>query len=117
MKQVVQSYKDGSRKLCDVAAPIAGPGQVLIANACSLISAGTEKMVIDLANKSLLGKALARPREVKRVLQKLRTEGFFETLKAVRTKLEEPLNLGYSSSGIVLEVGSGVREVAVGDRV
>jgi predicted dehydrogenase/threonine dehydrogenase-like Zn-dependent dehydrogenase len=117
MKQVVQSYKDGSRRLCEVPAPIAAPGHVVIANACSLISAGTEKMVIDLASKSLLGKAMARPKEVKRVLQKLRTEGFFQTLKAVQTKLDEPLSLGYSSAGTVLEVGAGVREVSVGDRV
>src|SRR5690349_3499874 len=72
---------------------------------------------MELARKSLLGKARERPDLVRRVLQKLRAEGFFSTLAQVREKLDEPVPLGYSSAGVVLVCGAGVRELRPGDRV
>ena len=93
------------------------PGHLLIANAASVISAGTEKMTMDLARKSLLGKARERPDQVRRVLEKLRNEGFFQTLNQVREKLDEPMTMGYSSAGIVLACGAGVQSFKPGDRV
>ena len=93
------------------------PGHVLIANAASVISAGTEKMTMDLARKSLLGKARERPDQVRRVLEKLKNEGFFQALSQVREKLDEPMTMGYSSAGVVLAGGAGVQEFKPGDRV
>jgi predicted dehydrogenase/NADPH:quinone reductase-like Zn-dependent oxidoreductase len=97
--------------------PIARVGNVLIANARSLISAGTEKAAMELAQKSLLGKARERPDQVRRVLEKLKTEGFFRTLVQVRERLDEPMAMGYSSTGVGLACGEGVQEFKPGDRV
>jgi len=93
------------------------PGHVLIANAGSIISAGTEKMVLELAGKSLLGKARERPDHVRRVLEKLRNEGFFSTIRQVLEKLDEPMTMGYASAGVVLACGAGVQSFKPGDRV
>jgi predicted dehydrogenase/threonine dehydrogenase-like Zn-dependent dehydrogenase len=117
MLQVTQHIRTGELNLATVPEPLARAGHVLIANARSLLSAGTEKMVMELAKKSMLGKARERPDHVRRVLQKLRTEGFFQTLAQVREKLDEPLPMGYSSAGVVLACGAGVSEYQPGDRV
>lgn len=97
--------------------PLALPGELLIANVASLISAGTEKSIMGLAKKSLIGKARSRPDHVRRVLEKVRNEGLFETLRQVRAKLDEPMSMGYSSAGVVLACGHGVSRYKVGDRV
>ena len=117
MKQVVQNVRTGQTRVAEVPDPIVRPGQVLIANEASLISAGTEKMVLELTRKSLLGKARQRPDHVRRVIEKIRNEGFFETLAAVRTKLDEPMAMGYSSAGVVLATGAGVQRYKAGERV
>jgi predicted dehydrogenase/threonine dehydrogenase-like Zn-dependent dehydrogenase len=117
VKQVVQSYRTGDTALMDVPAPVVKDHCVLIQNAASAISAGTERMIIELARKSLLGKARERPDHVRRVLQKLAQEGFFTTLAQVSAKLDEPLALGYSSAGVVLACGAGVQAFKPGDRV
>lgn len=92
-------------------------GHVLIANRASVISAGTEKMIMNLAQRTLLGKARERPDHVRRVVQKLRNEGLIQTIQQVREKLDEPLAMGYSSSGIVIACGEDVQEFKPGDRV
>lgn len=117
MQQVIQNIGNGKLNVIQVPAPVAKAGQVLIANTFSVISAGTEKMVMDLGKKSLLGKAKERPDQVRRVLEKWRNEGFFKTVAQVREKLDEPMPMGYSSSGVVLVSGSGVQEFKPGDRV
>jgi predicted dehydrogenase len=117
MLQVIQPINNRATEVADVPAPICPPQHVLIANICSLISAGTEKIVIDLARKSLLGKAMERPDQVRRVLQKASQEGLIGTLRQVRAKLAQPMPLGYSSAGVVIQVGSGVDEFRPGDRV
>ena len=116
MHQVLQNIGNGKLGISAVPEPVARAGHVLIANACSLISAGTEKMVMDLAKKSLLGKARERPDHVRRVLEKIRNEGFFTTLQQVREKLDESIALGYSSAGVVLACGADVQEFKPGDR-
>lgn len=101
----------------EIPAPIAGPGQLVVAIAASLLSAGTERYVVELARKSLLGKARQRPDHVKRVLQKLKNEGLVATAQQVLAKLSEPMPLGYSAAGVVLECGRGVQDFKPGDRV
>jgi predicted dehydrogenase/threonine dehydrogenase-like Zn-dependent dehydrogenase len=117
MKQVVQDVRTGKQRVVEVPPPMVKPGHVLIANAFSLISAGTEKAAIELARKSLLGKARARPDQVRRVVEKIRQEGIFNALEQVARKLDEPMTLGYCSAGIVLAAGAGVQEFKPGDRV
>ncbi len=117
MKQVIQNYKTGKLELVDVPMPLCGAGEVLVENKNSLISVGTEKLMIDLAKKSLLGKAKARPDLVKQVLNKVKTEGLMEAYRQSIARLEEPIPLGYSSAGVVREVGKNVSEFVAGDRV
>ena len=117
MHQVVQEIKSGKLNVTDVPAPLAQPGEVLIANVASVISAGTERMVIDLAKKSLLGKARERPDLVRRVIEKCRNEGLLNTIRQVREQLDTPLAMGYSSAGVVLACGREVQQFKPGDRV
>jgi len=115
--QVVQEIKSGKLNVTEIPAPLAQPGEVLIANVASVISAGTERMVIDLAKKSLLGKARDRPDLVRRVIEKCRNEGLLNTMRQVREQLDTPLAMGYSSAGVVLACGRGVQQFKPGDRV
>lgn len=117
MKQVLQNVKSGNLELEDVPPPALKPGGVIVRTAASLISAGTEKSLIELAEKSLVGKARARPDLVRQVVNKARKEGLLNTWKNVQSKLEKPMPLGYSAAGIVERVGEGVTEFQPGDRV
>jgi polar amino acid transport system substrate-binding protein len=117
VKQVVQSYRTGELKVAEVPAPGAGAGGLLVATRVSLISAGTEKQLMDLAKASLAGKAMARPDLVRRVVRNVRRDGLMPTVEKVLAKLDTPIPLGYSIAGEVLEVGRGVSHYAVGDRI
>ena len=117
MKQILQHVKSGELVLADVPPPALQSGMVRVRTAASLVSAGTEKMLIDLAQKSLIGKAQARPDLVRQVLDKVKKEGLLNTYQNVRSKLERPMPLGYSAAGIVEEVAPDVSEIQVGDRV
>ncbi len=117
MKQIIQDVRSGATTVKEIPDPLVLPGQVLIAEMASAISAGTERYVVDLARKSLLGKARERPADVKRILQKMRDEGIGVTLTQVTAKLNDPMPLGYSAAGVVLECGAGVTEFKPGDRV
>ena len=116
MKQVLTSAKTGALTLADVPPPALLPGTVRVRTAASLLSAGTERMILDLASKSYLGKAQARPDLVRQVLDKVRKEGFANTWQNVQSKLDKPLPLGYSAAGIVEAVAPDTG-FAVGDRV
>jgi len=117
MHQVIQNIRNGKLSVKEIPDPIVKPGHVLIANAFSVISAGTERAAIELAKKSLLGKAKQRPDQVRRVLEKLKNEGILNTISQVRERLDEPMTMGYSSAGVVLACGDGVQEFKPGDRV
>jgi predicted dehydrogenase/threonine dehydrogenase-like Zn-dependent dehydrogenase len=118
MKQIIQSARTGKLVLKDVPQPRVRAGHLLVATRASLISAGTERMVIDFAKKSLAGKAKDRPDLVRKVVDKARRDGLAATFKAVMARLDEPLPLGYSAAGEVVAVGAGLEGAfRVGQRV
>ncbi len=117
MKQILQSYRTGELWLAEVPVPACGRGGVLVRTRCSIVSAGTEKYSLALARKSLFGKAKTRPDLVKQVLKKVRTEGLKPTIDKVFAKLDEPIALGYSAAGEVVEVGREAIGLKPGDRV
>jgi predicted dehydrogenase/threonine dehydrogenase-like Zn-dependent dehydrogenase len=117
VKQILQNAKSGELELVEVPAPTVTAGQVLVRTHFSVVSPGTEKLALSFARKSLLGKARSRPDLVRQVVRKLRQEGPLPTYRTVMTRLEAPQPLGYSSAGIVLEVGAGVAGFVPGDRV
>ena len=117
MKQIIQSPKSGKLELVEVPAPAVAAGQVLVRNHYSVVSPGTEKMAMDFARKSLLGKARNRPDLVRQVLTKVQQEGPLPTYRAVMNRLDVPQPLGYSTAGVVVEVGDEVTGFAPGDRV
>jgi predicted dehydrogenase/threonine dehydrogenase-like Zn-dependent dehydrogenase len=117
MKQLVQDWKVGSVQVLEVPAPQLTPGRLLVRTGASLISAGTERMVVEFAEKSLFEKARARPDLVRQVIGKVQREGILSTLESVRGRLEQPLLLGYSSAGTIVDLPPDVEGFRVGDRV
>lgn len=117
MKQVLQSLSTGATEVVDAPCPTPSPGTLLIDTAVTLISAGTERMLVDFGRASYLDKARQQPEKVRMVLDKVATEGLLTTIDAVRSKLGQPLTLGYSNVGRVHAVGSGVEGFKPGDRV
>lgn len=117
MKQVLQSLSDGSTQLADVPSSRASRGAVLVHSTTSLISAGTERMLVDFGKANWVDKALQQPDKVRMVLEKARTDGIASTVDAIRSKLDEPLALGYCNVGRVAEIGAGIEGFSVGDRV
>ncbi|MEK9669636.1 MAG: bi-domain-containing oxidoreductase [Gammaproteobacteria bacterium] len=117
MKQILQSLKDGSTALEEVPVPITNNGNLLIRTDISLVSAGTERMLVKFGKSNLISKAQQQPAKVKQVLNKALTEGVAATYDAVKSKLDQPLALGYCNVGIVVEVGPSVDEFKPGDRV
>ena len=117
MKQVVQNFGSGVLELLEVPCPAAGRGQLLIHTRASLISAGTERALVEFGRANLLSKAWQSPERVKQVWDKVRSEGLLPTMEAVFAKLDDPMPLGYSNAGVVVEVGPGVTQFAAGDRV
>ena len=117
MKQIIQSFKNGETVLEEVPAPKVKKGCVLIKTTRSLVSVGTERMLVEFGKANLFQKALQQPDRVKQVLNKVKTEGLKPTLTAVFNKLGQPLPLGYCNVGSVIAVGDGVSDFAIGDRV
>ena len=117
MKQIIQSFKTGETILEEVPAPQVRKGTVLIQTSRSLVSLGTERMLVEFGKSNLISKARQQPDKVKQVLDKIKTEGLMPTLEAVFNKLGEPLPLGYCNVGVVIGVGEGVSEFKIGDRV
>ena len=117
MKQIAQNYKSGELTVLDVPAPACRPGGVLVQSLFSLISTGTEMMKVTEAKMSMIGKARARPDQVRKVLDTVAQQGAVETYKKVMTRLDSYTPLGYSLCGVVTEVGAGAEEFRVGQIV
>src|SRR5215813_7962563 len=117
MKQIAQNYKSGELTVLDVPAPVCRPGGVLVRSEFSLISTGTEMMKVSEAKMSMLGKARARPDQVRKVLDSVAQQGAVATYKKVMNRLDSYTPLGYSLCGVVVEVGRGAEQFTVGQLV
>jgi len=117
MKQLLQNIKTGKSTIEDVPVPTPREGQVLVKVEASLVSAGTERMVVEFAEKSLVGKARSRPDLVKQVIDKARREGLLNTAQAAFNRLDQPMALGYSSAARIVKLGKGMQGFRVGQRV
>lgn len=117
MKQIIQDLKIGATILEEVPVPQVRSGYILVKTTRSLVSLGTERMLVEFGKASLIDKVRQQPDRVKQVLDKIKTDGLLPTLEAVFNKLNQPLPLGYCNVGVVVAVGKGVTEFSVGDRV
>ena len=117
MKQITQNYKTGELSLKEVPVPALKPGGIIVRNRYSLVSVGTEKSMTELAQKGVIGKAKDRPDLVRQVIDKAKRDGIVNTFNTVREKLDIVKPLGYSSAGVVVEVGHDVDEFLPNDRV
>lgn len=117
MKQILQSFKTGQTELSDVPSPLVSSGKLLIRTTHSLVSIGTERMLVEFGKSNLISKAYQQPERVRMVLDKIKSDGLFSTIETVYNKLDQPLALGYCNSGVVEEIGERVSGFSVGDRV
>ncbi len=117
MKQLLQHLSTGTTEIADVPPPKVRPGHLFIQSRRTLVSAGTERMLVQFGKAGWLAKARQQPDKVRMVVEKIRTDGLLPTLDAVRSKLDSPLALGYCNVGTVLDVGQGVNGFSVGESV
>ena len=117
MKQIIQSLKSGSTKIAEIPVPNVSNRSLLIKSSKTLISAGTERMLVEFGKAGLVKKAMQQPDKVKQVINKISTDGIVPTIESVLNRLDEPMPLGYSNVGIVHEVGSDIKNFKQGDRV
>ena len=115
MKQIFQDLKSGETRVEEVLSSQAAKGQLLISTRKSLVSVGTERMLVDFGKANLIEKALQQPDKVKQALEKIGTDGLMPTVEAIRSKLDQPMPLGYSNVGVVADCGGTA--FSVGDRV
>jgi predicted dehydrogenase/threonine dehydrogenase-like Zn-dependent dehydrogenase len=117
MKQLLQNISTGKATVVDVPAPQAGQSEILVRVGASLVSAGTERMVVEFAEKNFVQKAMARPDLVRQLINKASREGVLSTISSIRRRLDTDMALGYSNAGEIIEVGHGISEFKIGDRV
>lgn len=117
MKKIVQNIKSGATELIDTPIPGVLPNHLLIKTKVSLISAGTERMLVEFGKANLVQKARLQPEKSRQVLDKIRTDGLITAIETVRSKLQQEIELGYSNVGVVSDIGVGVSEFRPGDRV
>ncbi len=117
MKQILQNLKTGEVEIANIAVPSVRTGHLLIRTTKSLISLGTERMLLEFGRAGWINKARQQPDKVKQVIQKINTDGLKPTLDSVFNKLDQPIPLGNSNAGVVIEVGKDVSGFKVGDRI
>jgi predicted dehydrogenase/threonine dehydrogenase-like Zn-dependent dehydrogenase len=117
MKQLLQNLRSGETTVNEVPIPAPQPGEALVCTAASLISAGTERTLVEFAEKNLLGKARSRPDLVRQTLDKARREGLLTTVETAFHRLDQPMPLGYSSAGTIITLGGGMEGLHAGQRV
>lgn len=117
MKQIIQNLRNGRTEVADVPAPGIARGKVLIRTSRTLVSAGTERMLVEFGKAGWIQKARQQPDKVRMVLEKIRTDGLQPTIESVLSKLDQPLPAGYCNVGFVVGVGAGVTGFSIGDRV
>lgn len=117
MKQVIQHLGTGITELVEVPCPQPKKGHILIRTRFSLVSVGTERMLVEFSRASLIEKARKQPEKVRQVLEKVKTDGAFATFEAVSSKLDQPIPMGYCNVGEIIGLGEGVNEFNIGDRV
>ena len=117
MKQILQNLRTGATETAEVPTPRIGAGQLLIHTTRTLVSAGTERMLVEFGRANLIDKARQQPDKVRQVLDKVRTDGLLTTLEAVQSKLDQPIGLGYCNVGVVAELDRGIDRLSIGDRV
>ena len=117
MKQILQHLKTGATEVADVATPCVGSSSILIRSTRTLISAGTERMLVEFGKASWIEKARQQPDKVWQVLDKIKTDGLVPTIETVLNTLNQPLPLGYCNTGLVSDVGSNVSGFSPADRV
>lgn len=117
MKQILQNLRNGLTSVQEIPAPVSRRGHITIRTRSSLVSVGTEKMLVEFGKGNLLSKAMQQPDKVRQVVEKIKTDGLVSTLDRVRSKLDAPLPLGYCNVGVVAELGSDTGGFQLGDRV
>ena len=117
MKQILQSLKDGKTFIEELPTPSISPGCILVQTSHSLVSLGTEKLLVEFGNANIIEKVRQQPEKVKQVLDKIKADGLVPTVETIFKKLDEPIPLGYCNVGKVIAVGRGVNEFSIGDRV
>ncbi|HBZ29115.1 MAG TPA: dehydrogenase [Nitrosomonas nitrosa] len=117
MKQILQSLKTGATEIAEIPCPSVKRGQLLIRTTQTLVSVGTERMLVEFGKAGWIDKARQQPDKVRMVLDKIKTDGLKPTIETVFNKLDQPLPLGYCNVGVVMEVGDGVAGFSTGDRV
>jgi predicted dehydrogenase len=117
MKQLIQNMRSGDTLISDVPVPVPLAGQALVKVSASLVSAGTERMLVEFAEKSLLGKARSRPDQFKQLLDKVKSDGVIPAIQYAFNRLDQPMPLGYSSAGTIVALGEGMEGFKAGQRV
>ena len=115
MKQIIQDLKNGATILEEIPTPMIKSGHILIQTTRSLVSLGTERMLVEFGKSNLFQKARQQPDKVKEVINKVKTDGLKPTFNAIINKLDQPIPLGYCNVGIVIGVGKGVDEFSIGE--
>lgn len=117
MNQIFQNLRTGNTVVEQVPVPLVAPGRLLVQSSVSLVSVGTERMLVDFGKANLFDKARQQPDKVRMVFEKARTDGLNSTMRSITAKLDQPLPLGYSNAGTIIELGGGVSGFSIGDRI
>ena len=117
MKQIIQSLSTGETLIEEIPEPSLGPGNILIKTKYSLLSSGTERMLVDFGKANLINKAKQQPDKVKQAISKIQTDGLLPTYQSIQSKLESPIALGYCNMGVIMDIGNDVKGFKLGERV